>query len=66
MRHTLKEFLKFYNKIDRIQLVIAEHSVVIDCDREGSFFIVSAFLDKKFRLISYDDGLLILNSNLYE
>lgn len=66
MIHTLKEFLDFYKDVDRIQLVIADHSVFIESELKGSMFIIRAFENSKFRQISYKEGLLILTSDLYE
>lgn len=63
MRHTLKEYLKHYNDVDRIQLVIADHSIVIDTELEGSMFIIRAFEDKKFYFVNHNDGVLVLNIN---
>ena len=62
MRHTLKKFLEYYEP-NRIQLVIADHSVIIDTELEGSMFLIRAFEDKKFYFVNCNDGVLVLNIN---
>lgn len=62
MKHTLREFLKHYNP-KKVQILIAEHSVVIDTELEGSLFMIRVFDNEKYYFVSYECELLVLNIN---
>lgn len=48
MKHTLREYLSFYNA-DTLQLIFGVHIVNIDMSAIGSFALTRAFYDYKFR-----------------
>lgn len=63
MRRTLKEWMKKYERITKIQIVAGVHLINIDTECKGSWFIIRAFENEKFYCMSNGNGLLVLNIN---
>ena len=60
MRHTLIEFIEFYQP-ETVQLVYGAHSIHIDLNLAGSCALVRTFEREKFYFKSCNDKNLILS-----
>lgn len=60
MRHTLEDFLNTF-ECRYVTLIIGEHTINIDIEKEGSNFIIRHFAKVRFDFVSFNDIELILN-----
>lgn len=58
--HTLKDILASYDW-DKLTITISEHTIEVDADKNGSWFVVRNFYQEKFAVKYFDK----CNKHLY-
>ena len=58
--NTLEELLATYSTYNSIILIIGQHEIMIDLDKQGSYTIIKAFKHEKFSYIGSRSGSLLL------
>lgn len=61
MRHSLKKYLDFYEKVNNVKIYFGEHEIIIEFNKGGSFALIKQFSNLEFDFVKVDKDTLVLS-----